>query len=241
MLATQISYWANIETQRHNRAMERLTQSQQQIDVQNAETNRLNALTNQRNAASNRLTAQANLRNAQSNERNSAINSVNALTQIEQLNLARERFKLDTQIQKSNLDIGFGNLALNQLISDRNYELGLASNKVASTQAAASTKQAQASLQQARAATSQANSAAITANANAAYTNAKTEYQQLENDWYTVNNSASLAGKAISSLPVIGDFVSKHLPQSGKKTRGAGRADLPNSKWDELFGKKKRK
>lgn len=230
MLATQVSYWQNVEAKRHNLAMESLSESEQQIsrdrlgiDSLNAQTNRLNAITNQRNA-------EVNERNADTNAANASVNSVNALTNQDQFRLAQQRLELDRDIQGRQLEIGFGNLDLNQLIAKQNYDLGLRNNQVAQTQARASTMQASASQAQAAAAQSQARSAAITAQANADYTRAKTDYQNLDNSWYMVNNGAALAGNAISKIPIVGEAIDKYLPK-GSKTN----SDLPNSQWDKIM------
>lgn len=213
MLATQVSYWTNVENARHNKAMERLERSKQAlqsedilINKQNADTNRINARINARNAAVNEI-------NAETNKANSAINSVNALTNQSNYQLNKElgygNLQLNKELGYGNLRVNEGNLGLNSLVADRNYELGKASNKVASRQAAASEAQA-------RAAQSQAHSAQITANANAELTKARTAYQNLENDWYTTNNSAALATNVVKQIPVLGGIAEKLKGKSKK-------------------------
>lgn len=220
MLATQVSYWANVENARHNKAMERLERSKQAlqsedilINKQNADTNRINARINARNAAVNEI-------NAETNKANSAINSVNALTNQSNYQLNRElgygNLQLNKELGYGNLQVSEGNLALNSLVADRNYELGKASNLVASRQAAASESQAKAAQRQASAALSQANSARITANANAELTQARTMYQKLENDWYTTNNTAALATNVVKQVPILGGIAEKFKGKSKK-------------------------
>lgn len=203
MLATQVSYWTNLENMRHNKAMERLERSKQvlqsediMINQQNADTNRINARINARNAVVNEM-------NAETNKSNSAINSVNALTN-------QSNYLLNKELGYGNLEVSRSNLALNSTIADRNYELGKATNVVATRQAAASEAQA-------KAAQSQATSARITANTNAALTEARTAYQKLENDWYTTNNTAALATNVVKQIPILSDVADKLKSKAKKK------------------------
>lgn len=213
MLATQVSYWANVENARHNRAMEGLERSKQVLQSQDVETNRRNAETNRINARINARNASVNEQNAESNKTNAMVNSVNALTNQANYKLNKElgygNLDLNKELGYGNLAVSQGNLALNNLISNRNYELGKASNRVAAQQAAASAAQA-------KAAQSQARSAAITANANAELTEARTAYQKLENEWYTTNNTVALGANVAKQVPVIGGVVDKVLSKAKK-------------------------
>lgn len=212
MLATQVSYWQNVEQKRHNLATERLEQQSQSLKEQDIEVNRQNATTNRMNARINARNASVNEINAETNKANSNINSVNALTNISQYELQRE-------LGRSNLAVNQGNLELQGVIADRNYELGLLTNQVQQRQAAASESQARASQAQAAAAQSQARSASALATANVGLINSKTAYQNLENDWYTVNNAAALGTSVVKELPVVGKFTEKLLSKVKKKGR----------------------
>lgn len=87
MLATQVSYWTNVENERSHRANEALKSREldimkmnADINEENAATNRYNAGINYMNAETNRLNYGVNSANAATNARNAATNAKNAAT-----------------------------------------------------------------------------------------------------------------------------------------------------------------